>query len=76
MTELNASCRARLLFDTDELHYDFGPGHPLQPSRLVALMDLLEATGLWHSASEQDWLPVRPATLEELGLVHTAQCRV
>jgi acetoin utilization deacetylase AcuC-like enzyme/GNAT superfamily N-acetyltransferase len=72
MAELNASCRARLLFDTDELHYDFGPGHPLQPSRLVALMDLLETTGLWHSASEQDWLPVRPATLEELGLVHTA----
>ena len=72
MTELNASCRARLLFDTDELHYDFGPGHPLQPSRLVALMDLLETTGLWHSASEQDWLPVRPATVEELGLVHTA----
>jgi len=35
-------------------------------------MDLLETTGLWHSASEQDLLPVRPATLEELGLVHTA----
>src|SRR5258706_1968950 len=71
MTEVNANCKARLLFDTDELHYGFGPGHPLQPTRLVALMDLLESAGLWQSANEQDRLHLRPATIEELGLVHT-----
>jgi acetoin utilization deacetylase AcuC-like enzyme/GNAT superfamily N-acetyltransferase len=71
MTEANANCKAHLLFDTDELHYDFGPGHPLQPTRLVALMDLLESAGLWQSANEQHRLPLRPATIEELGLVHT-----
>ncbi|HZU66491.1 MAG TPA: GNAT family N-acetyltransferase [Ktedonobacteraceae bacterium] len=65
------NCKARLLFDSDELHYDFGPDHPLQPARLVALMNLLETSGLWHSAYEQDRLPSRPATLEELELVHT-----
>jgi acetoin utilization deacetylase AcuC-like enzyme/GNAT superfamily N-acetyltransferase len=71
MTEVNANCKACLLFDTGELHYDFGPGHPLQPTRLVALMDLLETSGLWQKAGEQDCLPLRPATMEELGLVHT-----
>lgn len=62
---------ARLLFDADELNYDFGPEHPLQPCRLVALMDLLESCGLWHSQAPQTALPFRAASNAELRLVHT-----
>jgi acetoin utilization deacetylase AcuC-like enzyme/GNAT superfamily N-acetyltransferase len=63
--------RARLLFDATELHYNFGPDHPLQPGRLKALIDLLQVTQLWQSDKEQTRLSLRPATLEELALVHT-----
>ena len=64
--------RARLLFDASELNYDFGPEHPLQPERLVALMDLLESSGLWQSGDPRRGLPFRDATIEELSLVHRA----
>ncbi|HLI90580.1 MAG TPA: GNAT family N-acetyltransferase [Ktedonobacteraceae bacterium] len=64
--------RTCLVFDPAELHYDFGPGHPLQPGRLKALMDLLECSGLWRPGEEYTRLPLRAATLEELRLVHTA----
>lgn len=64
--------RARLIFDPAELNYDFGPAHPLQAQRLVALIDLLEASGLWNKDDEQTRLPLRSATREELELVHTA----
>jgi acetoin utilization protein AcuC len=64
--------RARLLFDASELNYDFGPEHPLQPRRLAALIDLLESSGLWRSDDRQRGLPLRAATIEELGLVHRA----
>lgn len=63
--------RARLLFADSELKYDFGPQHPLQPSRLKALVDLLEQSQLWTPENAQTRLPFRPATLEELGLIHT-----
>ena len=59
------------LFDPGELDYDFGPDHPMQPRRLLALLDLLECCGLWQSGEQQKRLPLRAATLEELGLVHT-----
>jgi acetoin utilization deacetylase AcuC-like enzyme len=36
---------SRLICEPSELDYDFGPGHPMQPSRLVALLDLLESSG-------------------------------
>jgi acetoin utilization deacetylase AcuC-like enzyme/GNAT superfamily N-acetyltransferase len=64
--------RARLIFDPDELKYNFGTEHPLQALRLVALIDLLEKTGLWNSGDEQTRLPLRAATTEELNLNHTA----
>src|SRR5438105_3456737 len=67
----SAPARARLIFDPIELKYDFGAEHPLQASRLESLIDLLEASGLWHSTDEQTRLPLRPATLEELSLIHT-----
>lgn len=66
------NARARLAFDAAELSYDFGAEHPLQPRRLVALIDLLETCGLWSRTGEQQALALRPATIEELGLVHTS----
>lgn len=65
--------KARLLFDTEELRYNFGPQHPLQPARLSALMDLLEISGLWNSRDEHTRLPLRQASIEELNLVHEAE---
>src|SRR6266699_4582755 len=53
MSKVKSDSRARLIFDPNELEYDFGPEHPLQPRRIVALMDLLETSGLWHSSDEQ-----------------------
>jgi acetoin utilization deacetylase AcuC-like enzyme/GNAT superfamily N-acetyltransferase len=68
-----AGPRARLIFDTSELEYNFGAEHPLQPGRLAALMDLLEICGLWRSDDEDFRLPLRPATREDLALVHSAE---
>ena len=66
-----AAQRARLIFNPDGLHYDFGTEHPLQSRRLVALIDLLEKCGLWNSEDEQTGLPLRAATIEELSLIYT-----
>jgi acetoin utilization deacetylase AcuC-like enzyme len=63
--------RARLLFAPEELSYDFGPQHPLNPKRLQALIDLLECADLWHADNEPMGLNLRGATDEELSLVHT-----
>src|SRR5256885_2221789 len=63
--------RARLIFDPFELHYDFGGDHPFQSHRIVALMDLLESSGLWRSDDQRQRLALRAATLEELALIHT-----
>src|SRR3989454_2712076 len=62
---------ARLIFHEDELRYDFGEDHPLQPGRLVALIDLLETSGLWKKDDPRTNLSLRPATVEELALNHT-----
>ncbi len=62
---------ARLLFDPVALAYDFGPHHPMQPRRLLALKDLLESTGLWQETDGRTRLDGRSATLEELRLAHT-----
>src|SRR5690348_13417295 len=63
--------RVRLIFDATELRYDFGPEHPLQPGRLEALMDLLACSGLWKAEQPETRLDFRPATVNELHLVHT-----
>jgi acetoin utilization deacetylase AcuC-like enzyme/GNAT superfamily N-acetyltransferase len=72
MLKANLAARARLIFHPDELNYNFGAEHPLQPRRIAALMDLLETCGLWNSVDERYRLPFRAATNEELGLVHSA----
>lgn len=64
--------RARLLFDPIELRYDFGEGHPFQARRLHALIDLLQSSSLWNPNDQQTALPLRPATIEELSLIHHA----
>ncbi|MFL5659180.1 MAG: GNAT family N-acetyltransferase [Ktedonobacteraceae bacterium] len=71
MPHADDNTHAYLLFDQDELEYDFGAAHPMQPRRLVAMMDLLESCGLWQRSDEASQLPLRAATDEELGLVHT-----
>jgi len=63
--------RSRLAFDLGELAYDFGPEHPMKPSRIVALMDLLITSKLWVPDDELTRLPIRAATLEELKLIHS-----
>lgn len=72
MPQENVAPRARLIFHPDELHYNFGAEHPLQPARIAALMDLLEQCELWHPNDEALALPLRSATIEELNLVHSA----
>src|SRR5437016_1656707 len=69
MSQIDDHSRAYLLFDQSELEYNFGSEHPMQPRRLVALMDLLESSGLWQrtgetitSPSERVQLPLRAAT--------------
>jgi acetoin utilization deacetylase AcuC-like enzyme/GNAT superfamily N-acetyltransferase len=72
MSQPDDHSRAHLLFDPTELAYNFGEEHPMQPRRLVALMDLLESSGLWKQNNDAYRLPLRAATEEELRLVHTA----
>jgi acetoin utilization deacetylase AcuC-like enzyme len=70
MSSAPAQTRARLVFDARELLYDFGHDHPFQARRLAALIDLLESSGLWHSSDERQSWPFRPASIEELSLIH------
>ncbi len=70
--EHTADSRVCLAFDPLELQYSFGVDHPLQASRMDALLDLLEVANLWHRTDPDRHLAIRPATLEELGLVHTS----
>jgi acetoin utilization deacetylase AcuC-like enzyme/GNAT superfamily N-acetyltransferase len=72
MSTSSVQHRARIAFDPAELQYDFGAGHPLQPTRLKALFDLLATSHLWQRDEESTRLAIRPATIEELSLVHTA----
>lgn len=66
-----APARARLIFHPEELRYNFGAEHPLQPARIAALMDLLEQCNLWHSSDTEQGLSLRAASIEELSLAHS-----
>ncbi|GHO84710.1 GNAT family N-acetyltransferase [Dictyobacter formicarum] len=73
MTEQHPSIpnhRARLIFDPLELNYDFGEQHPLNPGRLRALVDLLGCSELWDAGDERTRMNLRPASIEELSLIH------
>src|SRR2546425_1031509 len=73
MAGTQADPRARLIFDRAELMYNFGAQHPLQPDRLASLIELLERSRLWQSSDVRTRLPLRSATVTELGLVHTPE---
>ena len=51
-SSLSPRPKARLVFATEELNYDFGPQHPLNAKRLQAMVDLLESADLWHTDNE------------------------
>ncbi len=58
-----------LVFDERLTAYDFGPTHPMQPSRLVLTVALLRALSLLDHPQARVLAPT-PATVEELCLVH------
>ncbi len=72
MPDKEHSDRARIVFGPEELDYEFGPSHPLQARRLVALMDLLQTSGLWQESNDLTRLPLRAASVEELSQIYTA----
>lgn len=61
-----------VMWDDRYTAYDFGPGHPMHPSRLDLTHRLAQELGL---LDHDDVLvrPVRPATDEELLSVHTPE---
>ena len=56
-----------LASDPRVLKHDIGSAHPEQPGRYTAIMNGLAASGLLHGLEQ---VPVRPATDDELALVH------
>lgn len=61
------SRNSRLIFSADYTNYHFHDQHPFNQRRLLLTRDLMEAYGLLR---EEDILPPRMATEEELALVH------
>lgn len=64
------SGRAGLVLSPEARIYDLGPQHPFRPERVLFTWDLIRACGLLEIPSVEV-LPGRPATEEELLLVHT-----
>ncbi|UED84946.1 acetoin utilization protein AcuC [Streptomyces profundus] len=57
------SGEARLLWDEKVTHYNFGPGHPMDPVRLTLTMALVEALGLDRRIAVSGASPADEATL-------------
>jgi acetoin utilization deacetylase AcuC-like enzyme len=64
-------CDARLVYRPEYEDYDFGAEHPLRPARIRAALDLISSLGIGPSSDQQ--LQPPPASLEELGLIHTSR---
>ena len=64
------SRRVAITWDDALVAYDFGPQHPLQPIRVKLTVELARAYGILDRDNVTMRLP-RPATREELELVHT-----
>src|ERR1700730_2353769 len=62
-------CNARLVYRPEYEAYDFGAEHPLRPVRIRSSLDLLSSLGSGPTSDQQ--LHARPASLDELGLIHT-----
>ena len=63
--------RAGLVLCREAGTYDHGPQHPLRPQRVLFTWDLIDACGLLDAPGVST-LSCRPASDEELGLVHAA----
>ena len=61
-----------LVYSEEFQQYDFGPTHPLTPTRLKLTFELMNATGLLESPNVKLTKP-RYATDAELGLFHTPE---
>ncbi|WP_371497756.1 acetoin utilization protein AcuC [Kitasatospora sp. NBC_00374] len=70
--ERESPCGLQLYWDEAETGYDFGPGHPMDPTRLALTMRLVEAFGL--TAGPGVTVRAAPAAGDStLRLVHTAE---
>ncbi|GAA2839076.1 acetoin utilization protein AcuC [Kitasatospora paracochleata] len=68
----DTDCGLQLFWDEAETGYDFGPGHPMDPTRLALTMRLIESLGV--SASPGVTVRSAPAAGDStLRLVHTAE---
>ncbi|GAA1221376.1 acetoin utilization protein AcuC [Kitasatospora nipponensis] len=67
--EPDQPCSLRLLWDEAVTTYDFGPGHPMDPTRLALTMRLVEAFGL-PAAPGVSVAAAPPAGESTLALVH------
>jgi len=65
-------CGLQLFWDEAETAYDFGPGHPMDPTRLALTMRLVESFGL-PKAPGVTVRSAPPAGDSTLRLVHTAE---
>ncbi|MER8185585.1 acetoin utilization protein AcuC [Kitasatospora sp. NPDC094015] len=70
--EHETPCGLQLYWDEAETGYDFGPGHPMDPTRLALTMRLVEAFGL-TTAPGVGVRSAPPAGDSTLRLVHTAE---
>lgn len=60
-----------LIWSDDQLHYDFGPDHPLKPIRVQLTVELIRACGLIDDAGAVT-LPRDPFTTEDVVRLHEA----
>lgn len=66
------SGRTGLVLCPEARTYDHGPEHPLRPQRVLLTWDLIAKCGLLGRPNVES-LPCRPATDDEIGLVHTPE---
>ena len=59
-----------IAFDCRVVNHITGPGHPERPERFISLIGQLETTGILAELIQVD---TRPATVDELALVHSRQ---
>ena len=60
-----------LIWSDDQLHYDFGPDHPLKPIRVQLTVELIRACGLIDGAGTVT-LPRDPFTTDDVLRLHEA----